>query len=78
MTDPALTFGTTLAMAGFWTARCRSGILAADGGLRILLGLAVGLLAKGPVAAILVLMPIGSVDAVDAAMARRYGRDYPG
>ena len=60
VTDPSLTFGTTLAMAGFW--------LAADGppaarrvwGLAFFAGLAIGLLAKGPIAVVLTVFPIGA------------------
>lgn len=60
MTDPALTVGTTLAMAGFW--------MAVDGpqswrritGVAFFVGLAIGLLSKGPVAAVLALLPIGA------------------
>ena len=60
VTDPSLTFGTTLAMAGFW--------LAANGppgnrrawGLAFFAGLAIGLLAKGPIAVVLTALPIGA------------------
>jgi 4-amino-4-deoxy-L-arabinose transferase-like glycosyltransferase len=60
VTDPSLTFGTTLAMAGFW--------LAADGppaarrawGFAFFAGIAIGLLAKGPVAVVLTVFPIGA------------------
>ncbi len=60
MTDPALAFGTTLSMAGFWLA-----VAAAEGPRRMaatafFLGLAIGLLAKGPVALVLTLIPIGA------------------
>lgn len=60
MTDPALAFGTTLSMAGFWIAvdapaGTRRGTAAAFFG-----GLAIGLLAKGPVAAVLTFLPIGA------------------
>jgi len=58
MTDPALMLGTTLSMAGF--------AIAVDGpertrrlaGFAFFTGLAVGLLAKGPVAIVLVFVPI--------------------
>ena len=56
MTDPAMVLGTTLSMVGFWLAltdRSRSW------GYLFFLGLAIGLLAKGPVAALLTLAPIG-------------------
>ena len=60
VTDPSLAFGTTLAMAGFW--------LAADGppaarrawGFAFFAGLAIGLLAKGPIAVVLTMLPIGA------------------
>lgn len=60
ITDPALTLGTTVAMAGFWAA-----VNGPDSGRRIagfafFAGLALGLLAKGPVTAILALVPIGA------------------
>ena len=60
MTDPALALGTTLSMAGFWVAvsgpdRQRAGAAAAFFG-----GLAIGLLAKGPIAAVLTFLPIGA------------------
>ena len=68
MTDPALTLGTTLSMAGFWLAinsevpgeprgEPRRRRLA---GSAFFLGLAIGLLAKGPVAVVLTLVPIGA------------------
>jgi 4-amino-4-deoxy-L-arabinose transferase-like glycosyltransferase len=60
MTDPALALGTTLSMAGFWIAvrgpdRHRLAAAAA-----FFAGLAIGLLAKGPVAAVLTFLPIGA------------------
>lgn len=60
MTDPALTFGTTLAMAAFWTALAGPEPWRRIAGFAFFFGLAVGLLAKGPVTAILVLVPIGA------------------
>ena len=59
MTDPALVLGTTLAMVGFWFAlhheaeatRRRQGWL-------VFVGLSIGLLAKGPIAAIFVMVPL--------------------
>ncbi|MEP6943751.1 MAG: glycosyltransferase family 39 protein [Betaproteobacteria bacterium] len=60
MTDPALTLGTTLAMAGFWGALHLEGRASRTAGLGFFVGLAVGLLAKGPVAAILTILPIGA------------------
>jgi len=58
MTDPALTLGTTLAMAGFWGALQLQGRAARAAGLGFFIGIAVGLLAKGPVALILTLLPV--------------------
>jgi 4-amino-4-deoxy-L-arabinose transferase-like glycosyltransferase len=60
MTDPALLLGTTLSMTGFWIAvwgdiRSRRPAAAA-----FFVGLAVGLLAKGPVAVVLTLLPVGA------------------
>lgn len=58
MTDPALVLGTTMSMAGFWHAveeRERGGRLA---GAAFFAGLAIGLLAKGPVALVLIFIPI--------------------
>ncbi len=57
MTDPAMWLGTTLSMLGFWrawSARSR------EWGLLFFVGLAVGLLAKGPVATVLTVLPIGA------------------
>ncbi len=56
MTDMPMTLGTTLVMVGFWYAVCqdtpnRAGFWA------IPLGLAIGLLAKGPVSSFLCLIP---------------------
>jgi len=58
MTDPALALGTTLSMAGFWVA-----VQGPDRNRRVaeiafFAGLAVGLLAKGPVAAVLTFLPV--------------------
>ena len=60
MTDPALALGTTMSMTGFWVAvrgADRSRIAAA---CAFFGGLAVGLLAKGPVAVVLTFLPIGA------------------
>jgi 4-amino-4-deoxy-L-arabinose transferase-like glycosyltransferase len=59
MTDPALALGTTLSMAGFWRA-----VEGADRGRRaagyaFFVGLAIGLLAKGPIAVVLTALPTG-------------------
>lgn len=59
MTDPALVLGTTLSMAGFWTAVHGAERSRRVAGLAFFTGLGVGLLAKGPVAAVLVFIPVG-------------------
>ena len=59
MTDPALVLGTTLAMQGFWLALhhpTHSGRRLQ--GWLLFLGLAIGLLAKGPIAAVFVAVPL--------------------
>ncbi|MEO8739185.1 MAG: glycosyltransferase family 39 protein [Casimicrobiaceae bacterium] len=60
MTDPALTLGTTLSMAGFWLAVDGESQWRRLAALAFFLGLAVGLLAKGPIAVVLTLAPIGA------------------
>ena len=60
MTDPALMLGTTLSMAGFWYAIDGPERYRRIAGCAFFAGLCIGLLAKGPVAAVLVLMPIGA------------------
>ena len=60
MTDPALVCATTLSMAGFWLA-----LHGPEGGRRaagfaFFVGLAAGMLAKGPVALVLTFLPIGA------------------
>jgi 4-amino-4-deoxy-L-arabinose transferase-like glycosyltransferase len=59
MTDPALVLGTTLSMAGFWYAMTREGRAARAWGYAFFIGLAIGLLAKGPVGVVLTLLPVG-------------------
>jgi 4-amino-4-deoxy-L-arabinose transferase-like glycosyltransferase len=59
MTDAALIFGTTLSMVGFWQAMTGSGRAARTWGYLFFVGLAIGLLAKGPVGVVLTLGPIG-------------------
>lgn len=54
--DPALTLGTTLAMTGFWLAINKE---SRPWGYLFFVGLAIGLLAKGPVALVLSGVPIG-------------------
>ena len=60
MTDAALALGTTMAMAGFWIAVQRPAPGRRAAALAFFLGLAVGLLAKGPVAVVLTFLPIGA------------------
>ncbi len=57
MTDPAMVLGTTLSMVAFWLALTTGSRL---WGYLFFIGLAIGLLAKGPVATVLTLMPIGA------------------
>ncbi|HVN34502.1 MAG TPA: glycosyltransferase family 39 protein [Casimicrobiaceae bacterium] len=59
MTDPTLTLATTLSMAGFWNAMTRSDRSARAWGYVFFVGMAVGLLAKGPVGVVLTLLPCG-------------------
>jgi 4-amino-4-deoxy-L-arabinose transferase-like glycosyltransferase len=59
MTDPALMLGTTLSMAGFSVAVHGPERPRRLAGVAFFAGLAVGLLAKGPVAVVLVFVPIG-------------------
>jgi len=58
MTDPALVLGTTLSMAGFWQAMTREGRAARVWGYVFFVGLAIGLLAKGPVTLVLTFAPV--------------------
>lgn len=60
MTDPALALGTTLSMAGFWIAVNGPDRNRRAAAIAFFAGLATGLLAKGPVAAVLTLLPIGA------------------
>jgi 4-amino-4-deoxy-L-arabinose transferase-like glycosyltransferase len=59
MTDAALAFGTTLSMAGFWVAVDARPARARLAGYAFFTGLAIGLLAKGPIALVLVVLPVG-------------------
>jgi 4-amino-4-deoxy-L-arabinose transferase-like glycosyltransferase len=59
MTDATLVLGTTLSMAGFWHAMTREGGEGRVWGYLFFVGLAVGLLAKGPVGVVLTLVPCG-------------------
>jgi len=60
MTDPALFLGTTLSMVGFWQAMTREGGPRRAWGYAFFLGLAIGMLAKGPVGIVLTLLPVGA------------------
>jgi 4-amino-4-deoxy-L-arabinose transferase-like glycosyltransferase len=59
MTDATLTLGTTLSMAGFWNAMTRTDRTARIWGYVFFVGMAIGLLAKGPVGVVLTLLPCG-------------------
>ncbi len=59
MTDTALLLATTLSMWGFWRSVAAEDGSAKLSGLLFFIGLGIGLLAKGPVALVLVLFPIG-------------------
>ena len=60
MTDAALALGTTLAMAGFWLAVDGPPGLRRAAGFAFFVGLAIGMLAKGPVALVLSFVPLGA------------------
>lgn len=60
LTDIALLFGTTLAMAGFWGAVAGAEDQRRAGNGALFAGLAIGLLAKGPVAAVLTFVPLAA------------------
>ena len=59
MTDPALVLGTTLSMVGFWRGLTETGFIGRMWGYLFFVGIAIGLLAKGPVAVVLILFPVG-------------------
>lgn len=59
MTDPSLLLGTTLCMVAFWQALAITGRAGKIWGYAFFVGLAIGLLAKGPVAVVLTGFPIG-------------------
>jgi 4-amino-4-deoxy-L-arabinose transferase-like glycosyltransferase len=59
MTDPSLAFSTTLAMAAFWNAAFGTSGRRAWG-YAFFAALGIGLLAKGPVAVVLTMLPIGA------------------
>jgi 4-amino-4-deoxy-L-arabinose transferase-like glycosyltransferase len=59
MTDTALVLGTTLAMAGFWLGvHDASAAVRRRWGWLFFVGIAIGLLAKGPVALVLIFTPL--------------------
>ena len=58
MTDPALVFGTTLSMVGFWQAVQPTTQFKKLWGYLFFVGLAIGLLAKGPIGIVLTFLPI--------------------
>jgi 4-amino-4-deoxy-L-arabinose transferase-like glycosyltransferase len=58
MTDPSLAFSTTLAMAAFWNAAFGTGRRRVWG-YTFFAALGIGLLAKGPIAIVLTMLPIG-------------------
>ncbi len=60
MTDPALMLGTTMSMAGFWIAMNGAESSRRIAAFAFFVGLVIGLLAKGPVAAVLVFVPVGA------------------
>jgi len=60
MTDAALALGTTVAMTGFWLALDGPPSLRRAAGYAFFAGLAIGMLAKGPVALVLTFLPIGA------------------
>ena len=68
MTDPALAFATTLAMVAFWLAVKGDESPDRLWGYLFFVGLAIGLLAKGPVAVVLTLLPVALWVAATAAV----------
>ncbi|MDF1630133.1 MAG: glycosyltransferase family 39 protein [Alcanivoracaceae bacterium] len=58
MTDMLMTVGITMTMAGFWLAMEQAGNRP-GGSIMLFVGLAIGLLAKGPVAVVLCGLPLG-------------------
>ncbi|MGK7911823.1 MAG: ArnT family glycosyltransferase [Synechococcus sp.] len=57
MTDPALVFGITLSMVGFWQS-VKSTSLTRLWGYSFFIGIAIAVLAKGPVGIVLIFFPI--------------------
>ncbi|HEY6280380.1 MAG TPA: glycosyltransferase family 39 protein [Burkholderiales bacterium] len=60
MPDQALALGTTLSMVAFWRALAETGPTGRTWGYLFFAGLGVGILAKGLVAIVLILLPIGT------------------
>jgi len=60
MTDEALVLGTTLAMVSFWHALHAPAAQARNAGWWFFVALAIGLLAKGPLALVLTGLPLGA------------------
>jgi 4-amino-4-deoxy-L-arabinose transferase-like glycosyltransferase len=60
MTDETLALGTTLSMVGFWIAVHGSPQRRRVAGLAFFAGLAVGMMAKGPIALVLTFLPVGA------------------
>jgi 4-amino-4-deoxy-L-arabinose transferase-like glycosyltransferase len=60
MTDAALLLGTTLSMVGFWIAAEFPAPRQRIAGYAFFVGLAIGMMAKGPVALVLTFVPIGA------------------
>lgn len=58
MTDHCLLAGTTLSMAAFWRCMAAEGNKGRIWGWLFFIGLSIGLLAKGPVAAVLIFVPV--------------------
>lgn len=60
MTDGALVLGTTLAMLGFWRGLHGLRGIWLSGRWLLFIGIAIGLLAKGPLALVLIAMPLAT------------------
>ena len=60
MTDEALALGTTLSMVGFWIAVDGPPRLRRVAGFAFFGGLAIGMMAKGPIAVVLTFVPVGA------------------
>ena len=58
MTDHCLLAGTTLSMVGFWRCVTTAKNAGRMWGLLFFIGLSIGLMAKGPVAAVLIFLPV--------------------